>query len=162
MRGKGRIVAEQERRVEIRVADSGAADQIAAYLTEQGATDVEQSEERGVIAPALPFVVAALLGAGGVTAIVVWIISKSGCLVVVDARATDVKVSRHCEDRSGRVVLLAADDIKIELKDVPPLIDFTEIAKKGIEEGAEAAKSAAEAAGATAKVLAPETPIPTG
>lgn len=155
-------MTEQERRVEIRVDDRGAADEIAAYLAQQGATDIEQSEAGGVIPPALPFVIAALIGTSGLAAIAVWIKTKLGCMVVVDARAADVKITRHCEDRNGRVILIAAEDIKIELKDVPPLIDFTEIAKKGVEEGAEAAKSAAEAVGAIAKVLAPETPIPTG
>jgi hypothetical protein len=159
---QGTIVTEQERRVEIRVDDRGAADEIAAYLAQQGATDIEQSEAGGVIPPALPFVIAALIGTSGLAAIAVWIKTKLGCMVVVDARAADVKITRHCEDRNGRVILIAAEDIKIELKDVPPLIDFTEIAKKGVEEGAEAAKSAAEAVGAIAKVLAPETPIPTG
>jgi hypothetical protein len=145
----------------MRMDDSDAADETAAQLAEHGATDIEQSEEQGVLPVTLPFVIAAIVGASGLTAIVVWLISKFGCMVVVDARATDVKVTRHCEDRSGRVILVAAEDIKIEMKDVPPLIDFTEIAKKGVEEGVEAAKSAAEAAGATAKVLAPETPVPT-
>ena len=155
-------MTEQQRRVEIRVDDRGAADEIAAHLAEQGAAEIEQSEIQGIVVPALPIVIAALVGAGGLTAIVVWMITKFGCLVVVDARAADVKMTRHCEDRSGRVILVAADSVKVELKDVPPLIDFTEIAKKGVEEGAEAAKSAAEAAGAIAKVLAPEAPIPGG
>jgi hypothetical protein len=148
-------------RIEIRVADSEAADEIAEYLAEHGASDIEQSEEVGVLPViGLPFVIAALLGTAGLTAIVVWIITKFGCMVVIDARSDDVKVSRHCEDRSGRVVLVAADKVKIEVTNVPPLLDFTDLAKKAIEEGAAAAKSAAEAAGATAKVLAPETPVP--
>jgi hypothetical protein len=35
-------------------------------------------------------------------------------------------------------VLIAAEKVKIELQNVPPLIDFTEIANKGVEQGAEA------------------------
>lgn len=153
-------MAEQQRRVEIYAPDEEAAAEIKAALAEQGATEIEESRVEGVIPVLLPFVVAALIGAAGITSIVIYIGIRRGCLVVVDARGDDVKVKQHCEIRDGRVILVAGDDTKIELKDVPPLLDFTKIATTVVEQGAEAAKSAAEAAGATAKVLAPDTPLP--
>ncbi len=150
-----------ERRIEIRVDSSGASDEVAAYLAEQGAVGIEQSEEVGVLPViGLPFVIAALVGTAGLTSIVVWIITHFGCLVVIDARGEDVKVNRHCEDRSGRVILVADEKTKIEVSNVPPLINFTDIVKTAVEKGAGAAKTAAEAAGGVAKVLAPETPVP--
>ncbi len=81
-------------------------------------------------------------------------------MVVVDARGDDIKVNRHCEIRGGRVILVAGEKTKIEVSDISPLFDFTAVAKAAVEQGAEAAKTAAEAAGATAKVLPRDEPVP--
>ena len=104
--------------------------------------------------------IGALLVAGGVTAIIVHIATVRRCMVVVDARADDIKVKQYCDMRNGRVILVAGEKTKIELKDIPVLFDFTDVAKAVVEKGAEAAKAVAEAAGATAEVLPDDTALP--
>jgi hypothetical protein len=156
-----RAVAEPERRIEVRVDSAEASNEIATYLRDQGAAEIDQSEDVGIVPViGLPFVIAALVGAAGLASIVVYLARTFGCMVVVDARADDIKVNRHCEIRGGRVILVAGEKTKIEVSEVSPLFDFTAIAKTAVEQGAEAAKTAAEAAGATAKVLAPDEPVP--
>lgn len=157
------VTQDTGQRVEFRFADPAMADELEAHLAEQGVTDVERRTEEGVIPLLLPIVVGAALGGGALTGIILWIREKFGCLMVVDARGDgEPKISQHCEDRHGRVILIAADDAKIELQDVPPVFDFTAVAKAVIEGGAEAVKEAAESAGATAEVLAPDTQVPAG
>ena len=154
-------MAEPERRIEIRVDSPEASQEVATYLKEQGAGDIEQSEDVGIVPViGLPFVIAALVGAAGLASIVVYIARTFGCMVVVDARGDDIKVNRHCEIRGGRVILVAGEKTKIEVSEISPLFDFTAVAKTAVEQGAEAAKAAAEAAGATVKVLVPDEPVP--
>lgn len=147
-------------RIQLAFADPVMAAEARAWLEANGGQDIETRELQGILPVALPIIVGAAIAAGAVAGIVAFLRQKFACLLVVDAREATPKISTDCSDRNGRTILIAPKDVQIELSDVPPVFDFTAVAKAAIEGGADAVKSAAEAAGAGAEVLAGGDKIP--
>lgn len=140
-------------------SDQALADRVRAMAGDESLREKE-------VAAVLPLVGAVLVGsltAAAFAQIANWILRNDECQQIMDFRGDEIDVKVNCEIRNGRIIVVAKEGETVEISDVPDLIDFTEIAKTAITEGAAAAKAAVEAAGGTAEVGSadPELDSPT-
>jgi hypothetical protein len=139
-------------RVRIVVDDSSEARDVESVLEESGASHIHTSgegfENKGIV-PIL-IIVGAIAGVAAVADLVMRIRAKTQCQEVIDARQAEIKVTKNCDFRDGRIVVISADSQKVEIHDVPDGLDVTKVLEAALKGGADAVKAAAEAAGAKA------------
>jgi hypothetical protein len=148
-------MADQAIAFDIRLGDEALADEIQRWLEDQEAEGIRRREEHGIL-PILPIVIGAVIAAGGLATLVMFIRAKTRCQVLIDARGKTIHKEIDCKIRDGRLIILTKDGEKVEVVEAPEILDLTEITKAALTAGAEAVKAAAEAAGA--KVVA--SPLP--
>lgn len=145
------MASTQDVRVTIVVGeDSKEAREVEQFLADAGASEINTTGEDELgIAPIL-IIVGAIAGVTAVADLVRRWIDKTRCQQLIDARGDEIKVTKNCDIKDGRIIVVSADDQKVEIHDVPDGIDVTKILEAALKSGADAVKAAAEAAGAKA------------
>jgi hypothetical protein len=133
--------------VEIGLSDEAMARDIEQWLKKSDASNVTVTEQRGIL-PLIPIVIAAVVGLAGLGSLVAYVLQKFGCQVTLDCRKEPVKKDIDCRIRDGRLIVITKDSMKVEVIEVPKVVDFTEVTKAALTGSADAVKKAAEAAGA--------------
>jgi hypothetical protein len=136
-------------KVEIKVDELPELDEVHDDLVAVGATDIEVPPEGQTVLPLL-VIVGAIAGAVALADLIMRLRAKTSCQEIIDARGESVKISKNCDFKDGRIVVISSDAQKVEIHDVPDGIDVTKIVEAALAGGAEAVKAAAEAAGARA------------
>jgi hypothetical protein len=150
-------------RIEVFVDDSKEARAVADVLEDAGASEVQTvgGQERHGIAPILiPVGTGACLMA--VAGLVIRWRRAHLCQEIIDARGDKVRVSKDSSIKDGRIIVVTADDQKLEIHDVPGSIDVTRVREAALKSGAHAVKAAADAAGRKASSPHPAAPEPAG
>jgi hypothetical protein len=142
--------AQDQFQVSIEVDDSAEAREVEQALAQAGATEVETSGEGIEGALPIAIVVGAIATVAAVADLAERIRRRFMCQQIIDTRDNQVRVSRDCDIRDGRIIVISADDQKVEIHDVPDGLDVTEVLKAALTAGADAVKAVAEKAGATA------------
>lgn len=136
--------------VQLRIhVDESEATEIEQSLREVGATDVERVRQDGIL-PIVGIVVAAVIGVSALVDLIQRIRRQHQCQEIVDCRGDEVKIAKNCDRKDGSIVVVSKDKQKVEITDVPDSFDLTEVMKAALTAGADAVKSAADAAGAKA------------
>jgi hypothetical protein len=144
-------------KVKVVVADSDEARAVERVLADSGASEIETSHEgeKGILP--IVIIVGAIAGVTALADLVMRLRDKTRCQEVIDARGAEVKITKNCDFKDGRIIVISADSQQVDIHDVPDGIDVTKIVEAALKSGAEAVKAAAEAVGASAS-----TPKPAG
>jgi hypothetical protein len=134
-------------RHELRLSDPELARDAEQWLVSHEAARVSRREQLGIL-PIAPIVLAATVALPLLSALVMWVRSKTRCQVIVDARGEKVVSDVDCRVRDGRVIVLTAGDTKVQLTDIPELFDMTKVVSAALLGDASAVKAAATDAGA--------------
>jgi len=145
------LSAAQPVQFELRLADDQLANELEQWLTEYGVDNLSRREEFGVL-PLLPIVVGAFIGLAGLASLVMWIRSKTACQVLIDVRGKKIQKEIDCSIRDGRIILVTKGNVKVQLVEIPQLLDMEKVLTAAISANAEAVKSVAEAAGARVQI----------
>jgi hypothetical protein len=124
------------------------AAEIKQELTEAGAQDVRDVDDRRGLLPIIGAVVAAVIGVSALAELIMRWRDKHRCQQLIDARAGEIKQSVNCDIRDGRIIVVTGDNSKVEIVDAPKGIDLTEVLKAAMSGSADAVKKAAEDGGA--------------
>ena len=135
-------------RSELRLADQDLAREAEAWLAEHDASNIRLREQLGVV-PLLPLALLATVAIPTLAALFMWIRSKTGCQVIVDARGEKIVTDVDCRSRDGRVIVVTKDDTRVQLTDVPELFDMNKVITAALTGGADLVRDAAKLAGAT-------------
>lgn len=151
-------MSEVQDQVRVRIAVDGPAEagEVERALESRGASQIEttrQGDEKGIL-PIL-IIVGAIAGVTAVADLIMRIRDKTRCQELIDARGNEIKVTKNCDFKDGRIIVVSADGQKVEIHDVPDGIDVTKIVEAALTSGADAVKAAAEAAGAKASAPKP-------
>jgi hypothetical protein len=139
---------ESQIRFELQVADSSEAREVEAALEQAGGQSIETTGEgRPGIAP-LIIVVGAIAAVTAAADLFMRIRAKHMCQQIIDARNDKVKVTKNCDFRDGRIIVISSDDQKVEIHDVPDGLDVGKLMEAALKSGADAVKAVADAAGA--------------
>jgi hypothetical protein len=139
-------------RLTVRMDDEDLAHEVESLMREQGASEVSVDVQEGIIPVLLPVVVAAVMGAGGIVAILAHIRKITMCQQIIDARSGDIETKNNCDRRDGSIVVLAGEGASVEITNVGPLVDLTKVYEAAIKGVPDAIKAAAEAVGGSATV----------
>jgi hypothetical protein len=142
---------EHEVRFELRLGDADLADELEGWLAESGASSLKRREEYGIL-PVLPIVIGAVVALTAVANLVMWIRSRTGCQVLIDARAEKIRKEVDCSIRDGRIIVVARDDVKVEIIEAPDILDMNKVLSAAISSGGEAVKALAQQSGAQVAV----------
>jgi hypothetical protein len=155
-------VAHDSLQVEIFVPDEELAKEFKDELTRQGVQAVEhrkaspdEAEDR--FFPIVAVVIGAVIGVHALADLILRWRDKHHCRTLIDARKAKVKQELDCRIKDGRIIVIAKDNTKVEIIDVPEAFNLTEVLKAGVSSTGEAVKAAADAAGATARDPEPAT-----
>ena len=115
---------------------------------------VQQPPPGHNVLPFVPIVLLALVAAGGVLQFIEWWrrVHQYEQIITYKDGAVHVQI---VPIKNGKVLVFADKDTVVDVEDVGPLLDLTEIAKAVLTAGAEAASAAAKAAGALVEVVKP-------
>jgi hypothetical protein len=81
---------------------------------------------------------------------------------IIDARGDKMRVSKDSSIKDGRIIVVSADDQKVEIHDVSGGIDVTRVREAALKSGADAVEAAADAAGRKGSSPHPAAPEPAG
>ena len=84
--------------------------------------------------------------------LLMWIRSKTMCQIVIDATGPSISKQIDCRVRDGRLIVLARENVRVEVKDLPLAVDLTEVVKAALGGDAASIQSAAEAVGGNVSV----------
>ena len=134
----------------MRLAVDAPAELAGAHedLEAAGATEVHVPDEGGQDILPILAVVGVIAGVVALADLIDRIRKRSSCQEIVDARGDEVKITKNCDFRDGRIIVISADQQKVEIHDVPDGLDLTKVVEAALKGGADAVKAAAEAAGA--------------
>ena len=124
---------------EVVFREASLVPEATAELSAAGEMDIRLPEEKGFF-PIVPVVIACVIGISGIAALIAWVVSKRRCQVILDARTEPIRKEIDCRIRDGRLIILTKDGERVEIVEVPPAIDFTEIAKAAVTGGASLVK----------------------
>jgi len=141
----GDLAAEIEQRLADLAAEDVRRKESVLLLRSE---DVHGRDTRRVEVPDLNLVVSALVGAYGLAALVLWVIHSRGCTVILDARGRTIRMQIEPGVPGGRLVILSRDDTKVQVVEVPKVVDLTGVIKAAVTANADAVREAAKAAGA--------------
>lgn len=141
------------------------ADDLANHLSQVEAIEavtVERGDASRLAAEtALLIIVLGTAGLAAFTGLVDWLRDRRDCLLIVDARHEDLRVTERCDvvGRRGQVIIVTSgkEQVVIERSDVG--LDLQAIAMRAIDQSADAAASLAKSLGATARVEPPQGDI---
>jgi len=140
-----------QRQVDItfKVDDAEEARKVELDLREAGAEEIHSNAGDEGILPILIVVGAIAVVTAAADAIERW---RKGhqCQQLIDARGDNIVVSKDCTMKNGRIIVVASDNLKVEISDVPDGLDIGKVLEAALSSGADAVKAAAEAAGAKA------------
>jgi hypothetical protein len=119
-------------------------------LEEAGATKVHVPDDGGQDILPILVVIGVIAGITALADLVMRIRAKTSCQEIIDARDGKVKISKNCDFKDGKIIVISGDDQKVEVHDVPDGFDVTKVVEAALKGGADAVKAAAEAAGAKA------------
>lgn len=117
---------------------------------------ISNDGDRDGLIPAVVFVYVAVgvFGTGLLTSVADWLHKRRSCLLIVDARGSDVKVTERCDLRShaGEVILLANDGQQLRIERSSGILDLDSLLSETISKSIAAAASYARGRGLTAKI----------
>jgi len=150
--------AQEQIRFQIQVTDAKEAREVEAALEQAGGQEIETTGEDGRpgFAPLL-IIVGAVLAVTAVADLIIRVRKNHGCQQIIDARGNEVKVTKDCDFRNGRIIVISSDDQKVEIHDVPDGLDVGKLVEAALKSGADAVKAVADAAGAKS-----DDPVPAG
>jgi hypothetical protein len=148
---------------EVFVDGSNEARAVADVLEDAGASEVQTvgGQERHGIAPIL-ILVSTGAGPTAVADLVIRWRKAHLWQEIIDARGDKMRVSKDSSIKDGRIIVVSADDQKVEIHDVSGGIDVTRVREAALKSGADAVKAAADAAGRKASSPQPAAPEPAG
>jgi hypothetical protein len=138
-------------RFELRLGDSQLADELERQLADVGASAIHRREEYGLL-PLLPIVLGAVVALSGLSTLVMWIRAKTRCRSIIDVRGGTVSQQLDCSIKDGRIIVVTEGDTKVEIVDVPEVLDMSEVLAAALSSGAAAVREAAERSGARVEV----------
>jgi hypothetical protein len=138
-------------RFELRLGDSGLADELERQLQEAGASAIHRREEYGLL-PLLPIVLGAVVALSALSTLVMWIRAKTRCRSIIDVRGGTVAQQLDCSIKDGRIILVTEGDTRVEIVDVPEVLDMSEVLAAALSSGAGAVRAVAERSGARVEV----------
>lgn len=144
------LPADERISLKVELNDEEVADQIEEWLREQDVSDLNRGTQFGVL-PLLPIVIGATLALSSAAVLAVWINKTFGCELTIDARDETIRKEVDCSRRTGRVIIVTKDDMKVEIVETPPVFDLTDVMKAAVSGGADAVKQAVENEGAKAE-----------
>lgn len=105
-----------------------------------------------------------LLGSAGLAAftrLVDWLRDRRDCLLVLDARHDDLRVTERCDvvGRRGQVIIVTSGNEQVVIERSDAGLDLQAIVMRAIDQSAEAATSLAKSLGAAARVEPPQGDI---
>jgi hypothetical protein len=141
-------------RIWVRLIDHAEIEQMAEWLKSNGAKEVRQTQYQAIDPTQFPVIVTTVIaGIGGLTAFLGWIRRQRRCLLIVDARGEEVKVSFDCRERQGRSIIVASEGVVVEVMEGAELLDLGAIAVAAAQAGASKAVEMVLAAGGNACVI---------
>jgi hypothetical protein len=143
--------APQSVRFELRLGDAELADELEQRLVDVGASAIHRREEYGLL-PLLPIVLGAVVALSALSTLVMWIRAKTGCRSIIDVRGGTIAQQVDCKVRDGRIIVVTEGDTKVEIVDVPEVLNMSDVLSAALSSGAEAVKAVAERAGAQVEV----------
>ncbi|WP_327009790.1 hypothetical protein OHA72_22695 [Dactylosporangium sp. NBC_01737] len=146
-----------EQQVHVQVAlDPDDAEQVAAWMTEHGASDVDTFERRSFDLDTATLIVTGVLGGSAIVAAMLsWLRRQTRSLLIIDVRGGKVVTRRDSRERSGRTIIIADDSTAVEVLEPGELLDLNALAQAAVEKGVEAAVGLALEAGGQAQVVQP-------
>jgi hypothetical protein len=130
---------------EVRLGGRDLASEMAAWLTDEGATEVTLVRERGIVdLQTLEYVISALFGIAGLAQVALWVRDKTGCRTIYDVRHKRILTEVDCRIRDGKIVIFAKGG-KITIHDPDKLVDFDRVIQTAIKSGANVATKAISA-----------------
>jgi len=142
-----------QQRVWIELIETDLANETVSWLKHNGVTEVNQSNYHSLDPMVFPMIITGVIaGAGIVTSLISWLRRQRRCLLIIDARES-IKMIFDCTEREGRTIVIARDGTRVEVVEPGELLDFGDVVKAAITQGAESAVRIAESAGASARVM---------
>lgn len=157
MRRREPKLLDGEQQVHVQVAlDPDDAEQVAAWMTEHGASDVDTFERRSFDLDTATLIVTGVLGGSAIVAAMLsWLRRQTRSLLIIDVRGGKVVTRRDSRERSGRTIIIADDSTAVEVLEPGELLDLNALAQAAVEKGVEAAVGLALEAGGQAQVVQP-------
>lgn len=138
--------------------DRAAAEEIAAWLRENGGDDVTLTDRSGTvgIVPLIPIVIVAVIAAGAIVEFIEFWRAKHQPEQILTYHDGKVEVQVLQDIKNGKILIFADKDTVVQIDDVKPPLDLTEVVKAAVTGGASAAADKAKEAGKDASVEKPE------
>lgn len=137
--------------------DRAAVEEIAVWLRENADTDATVSDRTGRpgIVPFIPLVIGIAIGVAALARVIAFLIERFNYEQIITYHDGKVTIQVVKEIRNGKILIFADKDTVVQINNVDPPIDLTEIAKAAISAGASDAADKAKDAGKDASVEKP-------
>jgi hypothetical protein len=146
---------DEQIRIKVGVFEEEVGNELETVLRNHGATDIDIQTQHGIL-PIIPIVIAASIGIAALAQVIITGRREMQCQQIIDARVTPLEHRIVCNIKNGKIIVLTKDDEKVEIVDVPELLDFTKFGEAIAKGNADVLKALVESAGGKADISKPD------